>query len=190
MAARVPPNLKFEIDDAEAEWAYTGKFDFIHLRTMGGSIKDVPRLLRQAHHNLKPGGWIEWQEYQTTSRTDDNSFPKDSAMLEWTKNLNDAAVKFGKVMNVAPLVKGYIQDAGFVNVKETIRKVPMSPWAKDPKLKQQGRYNQLATLDSLQAYSLRLFTTVLGWPAVRAEMLIANVRKELMDPSVHMYSTL
>ncbi len=65
----------------------------------------------------------------------------------------------------------------------------MSPWAKDPKLKGQGRYNQLAMLDSLQAYTLKLFTNVLGWPAVRAEMLIANVRKELMDHSIHMYST-
>lgn len=65
----------------------------------------------------------------------------------------------------------------------------MSPWAKDPKLKHQGRYNQLAMLDSLQAYTLRLFTNVLQWPPVKAEMLIADVRKELMDPRIHMYST-
>ncbi len=94
---------------------------------MGGSFKDVPRLLRQAYDNLKPGGWIEWQEYETTSKTDDNSFPPNSAMVEWVTNLNEAADKFGKVMNIAPKIKGLIQDAGFVNVNETIRKVIIVP---------------------------------------------------------------
>ena len=44
-------------------------------------------------------------------------------------------------------------------------------------------------LDSLQAYTLRLFTNVLRWEPVRAEMLIADVRKELLDPRIHFYST-
>lgn len=120
---RVPPNLKFEIDDAESEWTYASKFDLIHFRSMGGSFKDVPKVVRQAYDHLAPGGWIEWQEYETTAKTDDNSFPPDSAMVQWILNLNEAANKFGKVMNVAPLLKGYVEDAGFVNVKEIIRKV-------------------------------------------------------------------
>ena len=60
----VPPNLKFVIDDAEYDWVDSSKFDFIHLRTLGGSIKDIPRLLQQAYQNLAAGGWIEWQEYE------------------------------------------------------------------------------------------------------------------------------
>ncbi|KAI9780889.1 MAG: hypothetical protein M1816_002635 [Peltula sp. TS41687] len=185
----IPPNLRFEIDDAESDWAYEKKFDYIHLRTMGGSIRDVPRLLQQAYDHLNPGGWIEWQEYETTSKTDDNSFPPDSAMLKWIENLNVAADKFGKVMNIAPLIKESVQKAGFANVVEKIYKVPMTPWAKNPKLKNQGRYNQLAMFDSLQAYTLRLFTSVLGWKKEEAEALIAQVRQELSNPRIHMYST-
>lgn len=41
---RVPPNVKFEIDDVEQEWAYPFKFDYVVSRYMAGSIADWPRL--------------------------------------------------------------------------------------------------------------------------------------------------
>lgn len=58
-ACRVPPNLRFEIDDVESDWAYQSNFDFIHLRILGGSLKDVPKVIRQAFQRLNPGGWLE-----------------------------------------------------------------------------------------------------------------------------------
>jgi len=51
----VPPNVRFEIDNAEDEWMYgENTFDFIHIRTLLGSIKDWDRLYRQAYRALKP----------------------------------------------------------------------------------------------------------------------------------------
>lgn len=45
----VPPNLKFEVDDCEAEWTYPDNyFDYIHIRTLTGCIKDWNRLYTQA----------------------------------------------------------------------------------------------------------------------------------------------
>jgi hypothetical protein len=46
---RIPPNLRFEIDDIENEWNYSSPFDFIHMRMLGGAIKDWPRVMRQAY---------------------------------------------------------------------------------------------------------------------------------------------
>lgn len=46
---RVPPNVRFEVDDVEADWTYHQKFDYIHCRFMGIAIKDWPRLIRQCH---------------------------------------------------------------------------------------------------------------------------------------------
>ena len=43
----VPPNLRFEIDDMEEEWMYASKFDLIHMRMLGGAIRDWPRLMSQ-----------------------------------------------------------------------------------------------------------------------------------------------
>lgn len=46
---RVPPNLHFEIDDAEAEWLYKpSSHDFIHCRYLFHGIRDWPKLINQA----------------------------------------------------------------------------------------------------------------------------------------------
>lgn len=46
---RVPPNVKFVIDDAEDMWLYQEKFDFIHVRLMSGCFSDWANFLRQAY---------------------------------------------------------------------------------------------------------------------------------------------
>ena len=46
----VPPNLKFEVDDAQLDWTYAeADFDFVHIRCLMGSIESWPRLFRQAY---------------------------------------------------------------------------------------------------------------------------------------------
>lgn len=44
----VPPNCKFEIDDAEMEWTYqANSFDFIHVRSLFGCVADWPKFYRE-----------------------------------------------------------------------------------------------------------------------------------------------
>lgn len=45
---RVPQNVQFEVDDIEEDWLYKSPFDLIHARYLAGSIRDWPRLFRQA----------------------------------------------------------------------------------------------------------------------------------------------
>jgi hypothetical protein len=46
---RVPPNVRFEIDDAESPWTWSPNFfDLIHMRTMTGCIRDFDKLFEQA----------------------------------------------------------------------------------------------------------------------------------------------
>lgn len=49
ISSRVPPNVKFLIDDIDADWIYKQPFDFIHARFLAASIKDYKRLLQQAY---------------------------------------------------------------------------------------------------------------------------------------------
>ena len=120
----VPPNLKFEIDDAESDWAYPAKFDFIFLRTMGGSIRDIPKLLRQAYNNLNPGGWIEWHEYEATIESQDGPLNEETShVAKYLKNFRDGADMFGKEFNIAPTLKLAIEDAGFVKAEDKIYQV-------------------------------------------------------------------
>jgi ubiquinone/menaquinone biosynthesis C-methylase UbiE len=122
----VPPNCKFLVDDAESDWLYTRDeaFDYIHARSLGGAIADWPRFFRQVYTHLKPGGWVEIQEYETCVKSDDESINRTGKRVtEWQKLVYEAHEKFGKTLNVAEMHKQRIIDAGFVDVRDDIYKV-------------------------------------------------------------------
>jgi hypothetical protein len=48
-SSRVPPNVRFLIDDIEAVWIYDRLFDFIHARYLAGSMKNFKDLIQQAY---------------------------------------------------------------------------------------------------------------------------------------------
>ena len=55
MKSRVPPNVKFEIDDAEQTWTWPDNFfDLVHLRTMTGCIRDWDKLFTQTFQSVNP----------------------------------------------------------------------------------------------------------------------------------------
>lgn len=72
---------------------------------------------------------------------------------------------------------GYFEDAGFANVTETIVRVPMGSWPKGKRYKEMGIYNRENTLECVQAFTVKLFTHVLGWTLEECEVLMAKVRK-------------
>lgn len=55
-------------------------------------------------------------------------------------------------------------------------------------MKELGRYHMINVIESLETYSLALFTRVLGWSWEEVTVLLAAVRNECMDRSIHMYS--
>lgn len=122
---RVPPNLIFEVDDAEDEWLYSEKFDYIHTRTLCGGIRDWPRFHQQVFENLHPGGWFEMQENDAWFQCEDGTCP------EWTKmfleKLDEASILSGSRLNVAGDQKQHMIDAGFVNVRDIVFNVRDSP---------------------------------------------------------------
>ncbi|KAK5449326.1 hypothetical protein LTS15_008868 [Exophiala xenobiotica] len=186
----VPANCTFEIDDFELDWRYPYPFDFIHARNIEGSVKDHKRLLLQALDNLKPGGWLEVADATVGVFCDDETIVRAPNLLEWRDRLVEASHMFGKPMGVAKHYKDWLTEAGFTNVQQEVYKVPFSRWAKDPKLKELGTWQQILMLEALDAYSFALFTRVLGWNAARIQLLLAGVRKELLDRQFHGYSKL
>lgn len=120
-----PPNCRFFIDDAESDWTFSSAeaFDYIHARSLGGGIADWPRLLRQAYAHLKPGGWFEAQEFETWVLSDDGTHARATSILDWQDRLDHASKQFGKPMNVASRLAGWLEDAGFVNVVDDRYKV-------------------------------------------------------------------
>ena len=103
----------------------------------------------------------------------------------WHDSLLKASTDFGKDPSPGPKLKKWFEDAGFVNVVEKKFRLPFAPWPKDPHLKRLGAFNLVQMEEGVEGFSLRLFTQVLGWSVEEVQVLLASVRKEMRDPSVH-----
>lgn len=121
----VPPNLRFLVDDAESPWLFSTSrpFDFIHVRDLGGAIADWPRLLRQGYRHLRPGGWIELQEFEVTLRSDDDSLRLAPTLREFLGRLHAASETFQRPMNIAEGHRQRLIEAGFEDVRDEVYKV-------------------------------------------------------------------
>jgi trans-aconitate methyltransferase len=120
-----PANCKFFVDDVESEWAYSSleAFDFIHGRAMGGSVSDWPQLLRRIHTHLKPGGWVELQEFECMVTSDDGTHQGVNQLRDWCSTVDDASVRFGRQIGVAAVLREKLEDAGFVDIVDDLYKV-------------------------------------------------------------------
>lgn len=187
----VPPNLTFEVDDVEKEWTHKpGSFDFIYCRYMLGSIKDWPKLIGQAFRTLKPGGYFEILEPDSTLRCDDDSLPEDAALRQWNHLFVTAANALGTSVVGAPEHKDRIRDAGFTDITQEVFKLPNSPWPKDPALKEIGGYHMATFMEGLEGLSLFFFTTVHGMTVPEIDVLLAQTRKEMKNKGIHTYFNL
>ncbi len=83
----VPPNCKFEIDDADSvDWTWPeNSFDFIHVRSLFGCISSWPNFYKECLRVLKPGGWLEQSEFSPGFTSDDGTVTDDTTMGDWIK---------------------------------------------------------------------------------------------------------
>ncbi|RMJ02383.1 hypothetical protein CDV36_015346 [Fusarium kuroshium] len=182
-----PPNCIFEVDDFEDEWVYKTPFDFIHGRELEGCIGNEDQLFRRAFQHLAPGGYIEFQAAYTRWLSDDGTAEKAKNAQSWLKTLLEGTAKFGKSLECAVNWKEKLEAAGFTDVQQDIRKLPIGSWPKDPKLKEMGRFQGIQQVQAVESYSPRVFSTVLGWEEEEVQAFVAKVRKDLRDPSIHLY---
>ncbi|KAI5780266.1 S-adenosyl-L-methionine-dependent methyltransferase [Peziza echinospora] len=181
----VPPNVKFEVDDVEEDWTFKDDyFDFIHLRTMGGSIADWKKLLRQCYEKTKPGGFIEFQDYCTdtylsTGERLNGENPDVCArhpIVKFLHHMNLAATKFGRPLDIPPLIEGLLADAGFVDIVVARETWPIGAWPKDPKLKTIGRWARAGSEEGLLPFALYLLTKE-GWSLEEVKTLCADAKE-------------
>ncbi|KAL1962611.1 hypothetical protein VTN77DRAFT_9325 [Rasamsonia byssochlamydoides] len=184
----VPPNCKFYVDDVEGEWTFNQEFDLIHGRSMCGSIADWNGLFQQAFDHLRPGGWLEMQEFETVLYSDDASIAQAEHIRNWSNMINEASQRFGKPFNGAGRLKQAMVDAGFVDVREEIYKVPIGAWSEDSHLKELGQYSLLAAYESIEPYTLALATRVLGMSLEDIYRIVYGVKAELCNPQFRLYA--
>lgn len=183
----MPNNVKFVIDDANEDDWMLDPMDYIHTRILLGCFEDFREVIAKSFRYLKPGGWMESQEYMPTVYCDDGTMSPDYAFSEWTQTQDRAAMTMGRPLRIGNKLKRWYEQAGFVDVHEEIFKLPINSWPKDPQWKMLGRFNETNLLDGLQAFSLQPFQKGLGWTKDEIEVYLVQIRKALSDRSVHAY---
>lgn len=63
---------------------------------------------------------------------------------------------------------------------------PFGSWPKDPKLREIGTYQHLATANDLSG-TMNYLGTVLGWAPEEIQVFAANLRREFRSPKIHAY---
>jgi len=163
--------LQFEIDDAEDEWIFPQKFDYIHGRTLATCFKDPPSVIAKAYDALLPGGYFELQDM--CLQTSDDGSMEGTALLEWQAHVKEAATKTGVEWTNVPNYKRWMIEAGFEDVTEFNYRWPSNQWSKNRKERLLGAWTQ-AQIEGgmLESVSTRLFTMKLGWSMEKVCVLV------------------
>lgn len=66
------------------------------------------------------------QEFDVWFQSEEGQLPADSAIMEWQKYLDEASGMFGKKLNVAREMAGWMSEVGFEDVTEHVVKVRLS----------------------------------------------------------------
>ncbi|KUJ08759.1 S-adenosyl-L-methionine-dependent methyltransferase [Mollisia scopiformis] len=189
--AFVPPNCKFEIDDASVLWTFTpGSMDFVFFRFMLGSFSDWTEVYREAFKTIKPGGWIEHHEVAPDPKSEDGTVTPGSPFHRWGDLIFEAGDKLGKTYRTAYNTEAWIEEAGFINVVEKKYKMPIGRWPADAKLKEIGMWFRAYFEDGMEGYAMALLTRVLEWDFIEAQAFFGQLRAAFKDKKTHAYCNL
>ncbi|TVY14896.1 putative methyltransferase tdiE [Lachnellula arida] len=150
-----------------------------------GSIIDWPRLVAQAFQFTKPGGWVEFQDFDMQFYSTDGTFVPGSPPNVWTDEVIAAIKVFGREPEPGPKLEQWIRDAGFENVNHRLIPIPVGMWPKDKRMKEIGACDLSMFLEGLEGISLRAFTNARGWTTEEVLAFLPSVRKALCNKRIH-----
>ena len=84
--------------------------------------------------NTRPGGWVEFQDFDIDYYSQDASLSKTHAMRRWLDIAYGAEQNTQRSLRPGPKIEGWVRDAGFTNVHVVKNVLPLGTWPKDPKL--------------------------------------------------------
>ena len=175
--AGIPPNLMYEIDDARLEWDFLEKFNYIHVRGLAGAFEDWSIIYKQINDVCSDDGVVE---------ITDLSFVRykvakpDSALQRYNDVLVEAARLAKMSLSLEHLQEQNIQAAGFRVFRRVSIEIPIGQGQSNPQKESLGKLALVTVLEGLEAQSLRLLTTHLGWTVEQVEDLCDQVKEEIM----------
>ncbi|KKA24215.1 hypothetical protein T310_1754 [Rasamsonia emersonii CBS 393.64] len=172
----VPPNVKFLVDDIEADWVYNQPFDFVHARFLAASMKNYKRLIQQAYNNTVPGGWVEFHDWDAVLYSEDDSL-KDTALQQYYDVVRNAFIGSGYELDPGPKLEGWFREVGFENIHVQKYVVPLGIWPKDEHLVETG----------FEASAMAVLTRYAGWSKDEVTVLVAKAMNDSRNPKIHSF---
>ncbi len=99
----------------------------------------------------------------------------------------EATTKLGKDWTRVQHYKGYLEQAGFVDVVEKKYEWPLGTWAKGKRMKTLGAWYREDMLSGLQGFSVAVLTRGLKMSKEEVELLLIGVREDMKQNRAHVY---
>ena len=141
-------------------WTFPTPFDYIHTRCSLGSYSSYKtEIAQQAFRNLTPGtGWLEAQEITCDICCDDESLPRDGALVRWADEMRRASAALDRPLSgYHEGLRTWFEEVGFTDVRELVFKIPLGHWPKDRRLKELGARWRANFIEGLSAFSMAIF---------------------------------
>ncbi|KAF4978514.1 hypothetical protein FZEAL_5112 [Fusarium zealandicum] len=183
----MPINAQFFVEDCEDPvWTNGNDFDLVHFRGLAGFLLDLEGMVINARNHLRCGGWIEFQEYDHAILCDDGTMQTDDPLRAFFDTCAQGMREYGCLGFGKQDIRQTLKNSGFKRVQVVSKKVPISTWPRDEKMKTLGtlmRANILEMLDAMAAKPL----VALGMTPEQRHDMVDGVRKSLQDVRVHRY---
>ncbi|KAJ9145131.1 S-adenosyl-L-methionine-dependent methyltransferase [Pleurostoma richardsiae] len=185
----LPPNCKFQVDDAEEDWSFGSPFDYIHARAIVTCFRDNRAMAQKIFDNLEPGGYFELQDPCLPAVSDDGSMD-GTALGEWNRLLVEAMARIGRDLTASQKWGQHLREVGFEDVTEHRIYCPVNSWPKGQKNKLLGALSLQNLDEGIESMSKAAFARILGWSGERIEGFLADVRKDLKNRKIHAYGVM
>ncbi|KAI5841986.1 S-adenosyl-L-methionine-dependent methyltransferase [Morchella snyderi] len=185
----VPPNVSFQIDDAEQSWTFNkNHFDLIHIRNLMGGVANWEHVIDECFEHTKPGGWVHMTEYEMAIFSDDGTVTPDLQYFKFYEFVAQAAIKTGRDYQLAAKLEPLLKRSGFTNIVHKVIKCPTGMWPREKKQKEIGAYLLLSVESGFEAFGMKPFTEVLNMTEEEAKEFCGQVLSQARDKLIHGYS--
>lgn len=137
----VPWNCRFEIADAEDDWTFPYKFDYIHGRALGICFTDPRSVVAKAYDALSPGGYLELQDAIMPMQYI-GDIPTSSYLYKWNCHVTEASIVAKRPWTNVKHYPEYFETVGFENIQVKKFYWPTNTWPEGEYLKHLSVYFQ------------------------------------------------
>lgn len=155
--ANPPKNMEFSVQSVTDPWPkeWESSFDLVHQKLVLAACDpaSAKKVVATLFSLVKPGGWIQLLECDHSGGFSAEKKARSPATAKFGDLVINAMAKSGKSGQHGLGLRGYLREAGAVNVVETLLDCPVGVSAASPSLRESTKENLLQVVTNLKAAS-------------------------------------